>query len=184
MDNLAQFESELWSAADNLRANSKLTSSDYFMPVLGIIFLRHAPNRFDAATQRIADDQAAGRMAPVDEAALGPGHARRPEQTCHFPHRQRVVLQPSLAWLYPWCRPRPAADFHSLKSPSSPRHVEAARRCLLQAKNSPSASAGRARLLKPDAGTAPWPRRRPAKAGGQINKHCLVRTSASTAAKR
>jgi type I restriction enzyme M protein len=62
MENLAKFESDLWEAADNLRANSKLTSSDYFMPVLGIIFLRHAANRFDAATEQIAADQAAGRM--------------------------------------------------------------------------------------------------------------------------
>ncbi len=62
MDNLPQFESDLWEAADNLRANSKLTSSDYFMPVLGVIFLRHAANRFDAAAKQIADDQAAGRM--------------------------------------------------------------------------------------------------------------------------
>lgn len=62
MQDLAQFEADLWEAADNLRANSKLTSSDYFMPVLGIIFLRHAANRFDAATKQIAEDQAAGRM--------------------------------------------------------------------------------------------------------------------------
>src|ERR1035438_2413691 len=62
MQDLAQFEADLWEAADNLRANSKLTSSDYFMPVLGVIFLRHAANRFDAATKQIADDQAAGRM--------------------------------------------------------------------------------------------------------------------------
>ena len=62
MDNLAKFESDLWEAADNLRANSKLTSSDYFMPVLGIIFLRHAANRFDAATEQIKAEQAAGKM--------------------------------------------------------------------------------------------------------------------------
>src|SRR5262245_33410786 len=62
MDNLSKFESDLWEAADNLRANSKLTSSDYFMPVLGIIFLRHAANRFDAAAKQIEEDQAAGRM--------------------------------------------------------------------------------------------------------------------------
>ena len=49
MQDLAQFEADLWEAADNLRANSKLTSSDYFMPVLGVIFLRHAANRFAAA---------------------------------------------------------------------------------------------------------------------------------------
>lgn len=37
---------ELWRAADQLRANSKLTASEYSMPVLGLIFLRHAYNRF------------------------------------------------------------------------------------------------------------------------------------------
>ena len=62
MNDLSKFENDLWEAADNLRANSKLTSSDYFMPVLGIIFLRHASNRFDAATQQIQEDQAAGKM--------------------------------------------------------------------------------------------------------------------------
>jgi type I restriction enzyme M protein len=62
MDNLAQFESDLWEAADNLRANSKLTSSDYFMPVLGVIFLRHAANRFEAAAKQIEQDQASGQM--------------------------------------------------------------------------------------------------------------------------
>ena len=32
---IEKLETDLWEAADNLRANSKLTSSDYFMPVLG-----------------------------------------------------------------------------------------------------------------------------------------------------
>jgi len=59
---IEKLEKDLWEAADNLRANSKLTSSDYFMPVLGVIFLRHAANRFDAAAKQIAEDQAAGRM--------------------------------------------------------------------------------------------------------------------------
>ena len=62
MENHAKFETDLWEAADNLRANSKLTSSDYFMPVLGIIFLRHAANRFDTATQQIAGEQASDKM--------------------------------------------------------------------------------------------------------------------------
>ena len=57
-----KLESDLWEAADNLRANSKLTSSDYFMPVLGVIFLRHAENRFDAAHRQIEADQASGKM--------------------------------------------------------------------------------------------------------------------------
>jgi type I restriction enzyme M protein len=58
----AKLESDLWEAADNLRANSKLTSSDYFMPVLGVIFLRHAANRFDDATRQIERDKATGKM--------------------------------------------------------------------------------------------------------------------------
>ncbi len=61
-NDIEKLESTLWEAADNLRANSKLTSSDYFMPVLGVIFLRHAANRFDAAHRRIEADQASGRM--------------------------------------------------------------------------------------------------------------------------
>src|SRR5712671_3620058 len=62
MQDLAQFEADLWEAADNLRANSKLTSSDYFMPVLGVIFLRHAGNRFESARRQIEIDQATGKM--------------------------------------------------------------------------------------------------------------------------
>src|SRR5882672_7931476 len=65
---LRQLEDDLWAAADQLRANSKLTSSEYCMPVLGIIFLRHATNRYDDAVRQIAADQAAGKMpkrAPI-----------------------------------------------------------------------------------------------------------------------
>jgi type I restriction enzyme M protein len=39
-------EAELWQASDQLRAYSKHTASEYSMPVLGQIFLRHAYNRF------------------------------------------------------------------------------------------------------------------------------------------
>ncbi len=46
MENIEQLERRLWEAADQLRANSKLTSTEYYMPVLGLIFLRHAYNRF------------------------------------------------------------------------------------------------------------------------------------------
>src|SRR5712692_3235679 len=59
---IEKLETDLWAAADNLRANSKLTSSDYFMPVLGVIFLRHAANRFEAATRQIEEEQATGKM--------------------------------------------------------------------------------------------------------------------------
>jgi len=62
LKDIDKLQADLWEAADNLRANSKLTSSDYFMPVLGVIFLRHAANRFEAAHCQIEADQASGRM--------------------------------------------------------------------------------------------------------------------------
>lgn len=62
LGDISRLEKDLWEAADQLRANSKLTSSEYCMPVLGVIFLRHAANRFEVATRQIEADQAAGRM--------------------------------------------------------------------------------------------------------------------------
>jgi hypothetical protein len=49
---IEKLEADLWEAADNLRANSKLTSSDYFMPVLGVIFLRHAAHNDAPPTRK------------------------------------------------------------------------------------------------------------------------------------
>ena len=57
-----QFEASLWKVADTLRANSNLASNEYFMPVLGLIFLRQATNRYHAARTEIEQDIAAGRM--------------------------------------------------------------------------------------------------------------------------
>lgn len=54
--NVQQLENELWDAADQLRANSKLTAAEYAMPVLGLIFLRHADNRFKAYLPEIEAD--------------------------------------------------------------------------------------------------------------------------------
>ncbi|MHC5774445.1 type I restriction-modification system subunit M [Nostoc sp.] len=53
MLNISQLESSLWQAADQLRANSKLNANEYSMPVLGLIFLRHATNRFIAVKAEI-----------------------------------------------------------------------------------------------------------------------------------
>lgn len=47
LKDIEKLEADLWEAADNLRANSKLTSSDYFMPVLGVIFLLRFPGLGD-----------------------------------------------------------------------------------------------------------------------------------------
>lgn len=53
---LHHLEKELWEAADQLRANSKLTAAEYSMPVLGLIFLRHADNRFKDYLPEITAD--------------------------------------------------------------------------------------------------------------------------------
>ncbi len=59
---IEELEADLWKVADNLRANSSLASNEYFMPILGLIFLRHATNRYYAALEAIEADKAAGRM--------------------------------------------------------------------------------------------------------------------------
>lgn len=81
---IRQLETDLWEAADQLRANSKLTSTEYCMPVLGIIFLRHAANRFDAATREIEADIEAGKMP------------RRPIQSSDY-KRRRALWLPDVA---------------------------------------------------------------------------------------
>lgn len=64
---IQQLENELWEAADQLRANSKLTAAEYSMPVLGLIFLRHADNRFKAFLPDIEADIPAQMPAPQRE---------------------------------------------------------------------------------------------------------------------
>jgi type I restriction enzyme M protein len=58
--NTTELEKTLWSAADELRANSKLKSSEYSVPVLGLIFLRYADYKFAQAKAKLAT-QATGR---------------------------------------------------------------------------------------------------------------------------
>jgi len=43
---LKQLETQLWAAADNLRANAGLRASQYSTPVLGLIFLKFADNKY------------------------------------------------------------------------------------------------------------------------------------------
>lgn len=81
--NIANLEASLWDAADNLRANSKLTAGEYCMPVLGVIFLRHATNRYHEALREIQADQAAGQMP------------RRPLTAADFKKRRALLLPPA-----------------------------------------------------------------------------------------
>lgn len=53
---IKDLEKQLWDSADNLRANSKLTAAEYKDPVLGLILLRFAQNRFEEAKVQIEND--------------------------------------------------------------------------------------------------------------------------------
>ena len=65
--NNTPIENRLWRAADELRANSKLRSSQYSIPVLGLIFLRYAEVKFDEATQILSGQQTGRRRRGLDE---------------------------------------------------------------------------------------------------------------------
>ena len=68
MTNLRKLETEFWESADLLRAESKLTSQEYCMPVLGLIFLRYAYSRFRYVEGEILKNRPVrnGRVMPVE----------------------------------------------------------------------------------------------------------------------
>ena len=68
MVNIRKLEAELWESADMLRSGSKLTSNQYCMPVLGLIFLRYAFSRFKRVEQEILANRPMrnGRKLPVE----------------------------------------------------------------------------------------------------------------------
>ena len=66
--NIKKLEADLWESADLLRAGSKLTSNQYCMPVLGLLFLRYAYSRFKKVEAEILKDRPMrrGRVMPVE----------------------------------------------------------------------------------------------------------------------
>lgn len=70
MDNksIKKLETDLWESADLLRAGSKLTSNQYCMPVLGLLFLRYAYSRFRMVEDEILKNRPMrnGRQMPVE----------------------------------------------------------------------------------------------------------------------
>ncbi|MFH1490622.1 MAG: class I SAM-dependent DNA methyltransferase [Pseudomonadota bacterium] len=83
---IKQLEDDLWRSADTLRANSDLKSSEYSTPVLGLIFLKFADNRYRRSEKAILEEYArlkgTRREKPVSEIAIEkcgfylPDHAR------------------------------------------------------------------------------------------------------------
>ena len=76
--NTTDLEKRLWDAADGLRANSGLRSSEYSTPVLGLIFLRFAEQRF----------------APVERELIGASTGRRTIGPADYQARGVVYLPP------------------------------------------------------------------------------------------
>lgn len=68
MINIRKLETELWESADLLRAGSKLTSNQYCMPVLGLIFLRYAYSRFKLVEAEVLKNRPmrGGKVWPVE----------------------------------------------------------------------------------------------------------------------
>ena len=86
LTDLQKFETHLWKMADSLRANSNLASNEYFLPIMGLIFLRHATTRFHEAQRAIKADKAAGRMPdrPLVEADFVRRRAMMLPETAQF----------------------------------------------------------------------------------------------------
>ena len=68
MINIRKLEADLWESADLLRVGSKLTSNQYCMPVLGLIFLRYAYSRYKLVEQEILKNRPSrnGRVMPIE----------------------------------------------------------------------------------------------------------------------
>lgn len=81
--NIQELETRLWSAADELRANTGLTSQEYSRPVLGLIFLRYAEYRFELAKERVdknsSDKKRRGRGNDLKTAIQAEGAMYVPE---------------------------------------------------------------------------------------------------------
>lgn len=65
--NIKKLEADLWESADLLRAESKLTSNQYCMPVLGLIFLRYAFSRYKLVEKEIMANRPVrnGQVMPI-----------------------------------------------------------------------------------------------------------------------
>lgn len=88
LENIEAIEKRLWGSADNLRANSNYASNEYFMPVMGLIFLRHAYSRYLA-------------VKPDIEASLpSRGGVTRPLTKEDFSSKSAIFLKPEAQFEY------------------------------------------------------------------------------------
>jgi type I restriction enzyme M protein len=99
-EQLKQLEADLWSAADNLRANSDLKSSEYATPVLGLIFLKFADNNYrrheadiNAEYQKLKGTRRERKLSDIAIEKCGfylPDHARY-EHLLNLPEEKDIA---------------------------------------------------------------------------------------------
>jgi type I restriction enzyme M protein len=65
---IGQLEKRLWESADQLRANSNLSASEYSNPILGLIFLRYADHKFTVAQQELEGQSTGLRSRAIGKA--------------------------------------------------------------------------------------------------------------------
>ncbi|MBR8588598.1 MULTISPECIES: type I restriction-modification system subunit M [Acinetobacter calcoaceticus/baumannii complex] len=98
--NISLIEKDLWEAADDLRANSKLTATEYAQPILGIIFLSHATSRFYSLKKELLKDhQMASYQKLVDENKM-PAEAFEKQLEIAFKARSALYLNPEQRFDY------------------------------------------------------------------------------------
>ena len=66
---IQELQNRLWATADQLRANSELTSAEYKSPVLGLVFLRFADQKFSVTKKQLETQQ--GGTSSSMESILG-----------------------------------------------------------------------------------------------------------------
>ncbi|HYN45020.1 MAG TPA: type I restriction-modification system subunit M N-terminal domain-containing protein [Candidatus Limnocylindrales bacterium] len=89
LENIEAIEKRLWASADNLRANSNYASNEYFMPVMGLIFLRHAYSR-----HLMVKDQIEASPQPTR------GGKTRPLTKADFSRKSAIFLKPEAQFDY------------------------------------------------------------------------------------
>ena len=88
LEHIEAIEKRLWGAADTLRANSNYASNEYFLPVMGLVFLRHAYSRFLAVKDKI------GTNLPTR------GGKTRAQTKEDFSQQSAIFLQPKAQFDY------------------------------------------------------------------------------------
>ncbi len=88
LEHIEAIEKRLWKVADTLRANSNHASNEYFLPVMGLVFLRHAYSRYLAVKDKVEANlpsRGGKKIAPTKE---------------DFSQRSAILLRPEAQFDY------------------------------------------------------------------------------------